>query len=135
MYLEEDVEVLEPLLRMVCGLPFPDITSLGLLEKVIFAAEKYDMQGAMSILRLCMVSPLLQEDSIRMYAIARRHGWEEIAKCYSTKTLTLNIFNSEHQAAMRTASSDAILDLFMLHRGRKDGYDRISFYLRLVSLT
>ncbi|KAF9528523.1 hypothetical protein CPB83DRAFT_854308 [Crepidotus variabilis] len=121
MYLEEDAEILEPLLRMICGMPFPDFTSVDLLENVIFAAEKYDMAGALSILRLCLVSPSLPEDPIQMYAIAKRQGWEEIAKTYSTRTLVLNIFDSAHQPALRTASSDAVLDLFMLHRARKDG--------------
>jgi len=120
IYLEEDAEVLEPLLRMACGLPFSDITSLDLLESVIYAAEKYDMLGPMSTLRLCLLSPSLPDDPIRLYAIARKHNWLEVSKILSTRTLSLNIWDSVHQPALRMASADALLDLFILHRSRKD---------------
>ena len=120
IYLQEDAEVLEPLFRMACGLPFSDITSLDLLEAVMYAAEKYDMPGPMSMLRLCLLSPTLPDDPIRLYAIARKHGWLEVAKALSTRTLSLNIWDAKHQPALRTASAEALLDLFMLHRSRKD---------------
>jgi len=121
IYLQEDAAVLEPLLRMACGLPYSDITSLDLLESVIYAAEKYDMPGPMSTLRLCLLSPSLPDNPIRLYAIARKHDWLEVAKILSTRTLSLNIWDSVFQPALKTASADALLDLFMLHRSRKDG--------------
>lgn len=120
MYLEEDAEILEILLRMACGLQFADIKSLDLLENVIYAAEKYDMPGPMSILRLCLLSPSLPDDPIRLYAIARRHGWLEVAKTLSMRTLSLYIWDPIHQPALKTASSEALLDLFRLHKARKD---------------
>ena len=120
IYLQEDADVLEPLLRMACGLPFTDVTPLDLLESVIYAAEKYDMPGPMSTLRLCLLSPSLSDDPIRLYAIARKHNWLEVAKILSTRTLSLNIWDSVHQPALKTASADALLDLFLLHRSRKE---------------
>jgi hypothetical protein len=120
IYLHEDAEVLEPLLRMACGLPYSDITSLDLLESVIYAAEKYEMPGPMSTLRVLLSSPTLPEDPIRLYAIARKHDWLDVAKILSTRTLTLNIWDDAHKSALKTASSDALLDLFMLHRSRKE---------------
>lgn len=118
--MEEEADVLELLLRMACGLPFIDITSLDLLECVIYAAEKYDMSGPMSILRLCLLSPALPDDPFRLYAIARKHGWQEAAKTLSTRTLSLHIWDPKYIPALKTASSEALIDLFVLHRGRKD---------------
>src|SRR5260221_4105370 len=118
IYLQEDAQVLEPLLRMACGLPFSDIAPLDLLESVIYAAEKYDMPGPMSTLRLCLLSPSIPDDPIRLYAIARKHNWLEVAKILSTRTLSLNIWDSIHQPALKTASTDALLDLFVLHKSR-----------------
>lgn len=120
IYLEEEADVLELLLRMACGLPFVDITSLDLLEGVIYAAEKYDMSGPMSILRLCLLSPALPDDPFRLYAIARKHGWHEAAKTLSARTLSLHIWDPKYVPALKTASSEALIDLFVLHRSRKD---------------
>jgi len=121
MYLEEDAEVLTILLQMICGLSFADITSFDLLESVLSAAEKYDMPGAMSILRMCLLSPALSDNPIRLYALAKRHGWDAVAKTLSTRTLSLNIYDPIHYPSLRNMPPDALLDLFVLHRSRRDG--------------
>jgi len=121
MYLEEDVKVLEPLFQMICGLPFADITSFDLLESVLSAAEKYDMPGALTILKMCLLSPALSDDPIRLYALARRHGWIPVAKTLSSRTLSLNIYDPGHRTSLRSMPTEALLDLFILHRSRRDG--------------
>ncbi|KAF9567915.1 hypothetical protein CPC08DRAFT_625847 [Agrocybe pediades] len=122
IYLDEDAEILEHLLFMICGLPFPEITSDDLLDSILFAAEKYDMPGPMSILRMYLSLPSLATvDPIRLYGIARRYDWEKEAKHMSALTLTLDIYNERHHTSIRTLSTDAALDLFLLHRARREG--------------
>lgn len=121
MYLDEDAEILERLFSMVCGLPFHDIESHDLLESLLFAAEKYDMPGPMSILRMSLLTPALDSDPIRLYSSATRYNWKREGSILSNRTLPLNIHDKKHQNALRTLSTDALLDLITLHRDRREG--------------
>lgn len=120
IYLEEDAFVIEGLLRMVCGLPLLPLETHDQMDLVLFAAEKYDMPGPMSILRLqIMVGPLLDEP-FRLYAAARRHGWKEEAEFSSTRTLSYNIYDTAVRSSLQRMSTEAVLDLFELHHARRE---------------
>jgi hypothetical protein len=120
IYLDEEVEVLEHLLYMVCGLPFPEITTHDLLELLLFAAEKYDMPGPMSIMKMYLLTPSTLGNTLRLYSIARRYDWQKEAKVLSTRTLSLNIHDPVHRSSLQTLSTEALLDLFALHRSRRE---------------
>ncbi|KIM45094.1 hypothetical protein M413DRAFT_330030 [Hebeloma cylindrosporum] len=120
IYLDEDAEVLQHLLYIVCGLPFPEIATHDLLESLLFAAEKYDMPGPMSIMKMYLLTPSTLGDPLRLYSIARRYDWQNEAKILSTRTLSLNIHDPVHRPSLRTLSTDALLDLFALHRSRRE---------------
>lgn len=122
IYLDEDTEVLEPLLRMICGLQVPPLADCDLIEKVLFVAEKYEMPGPISILRLFASTPLLLEQPLRLYSIACRYGWEEEAKLASNRTLKLDLFDACHQDTLRQLPSKALLDLLTLRHGRREQY-------------
>jgi hypothetical protein len=62
----------------------------------------------------------LSEHPLRIYTVARRYGWEEEAKLASTETLKLNIHAPEHRPLLSRLSTEALLDLFDLHRERRD---------------
>jgi hypothetical protein len=49
IFLDEEALVLEALLRMICGQPILRLESIDMVDSVLFAAEKYDMPGPMSI--------------------------------------------------------------------------------------
>jgi hypothetical protein len=49
IFLDEEAVVLEALLRMICGQPILQLESIDMVDSVLFAAEKYDMPGPMSI--------------------------------------------------------------------------------------
>lgn len=119
IYLDEEAEVVEHLLYIVCGLSFPEITH-DLLESLLFAAEKYDMPGPMSIMKMYLLTPSALGDPFRLYSIARRYEWKNEAKVLSTRTLSLNIHDPVHRPSLRTLSTDALLDLFALHRSRRE---------------
>ncbi|KAF8160917.1 hypothetical protein B0H34DRAFT_795764 [Crassisporium funariophilum] len=122
IYLDEDAEILGHLLNMICGLAFPDITSHDVLEAILYAAEKYDMPCPMALIRMYLLTPCSLEDPIRLYAVACRHGWERESRLLSSRTLVLNIYDPEYRSSLRTLSTDALLNLFVLHRSRKDSF-------------
>jgi hypothetical protein len=49
IYLDEDAPTLEALLRMICGHPLMKLESFDMVESILYAAEKYDTPGPMSI--------------------------------------------------------------------------------------
>jgi hypothetical protein len=46
--------MLEPLLHMICGLKISTLNSWDAVESVLYAAEKYDMLGLASIMRMLL---------------------------------------------------------------------------------
>ncbi|KAI0633329.1 hypothetical protein C8Q77DRAFT_1114350 [Trametes polyzona] len=120
IYVDEDNATLEGLLRMVCGLPIPRLDSYDVIEPILHAAEKYDMPGPMSIVRALVMTPPLLSDPLRLYAIACRYGWQDEAMMASRYTLTLNLHAPEHRGTLQKLGTDALLNLFQLHRTRRE---------------
>jgi hypothetical protein len=122
IYVDEDASTLESILRMICGLPVLPIDSYDKVEALLYAAEKYDMPGPTSIIRLLIMTPaLFDQQPLRLYSIACRFGWEAEAKLASTQTLTFDLHAPEHRPLLQTLGTDAILNLFELHRSRREG--------------
>lgn len=121
LYLDEDEQTLDALLRMVCGLPLLPIDTYDLADGLLYAAEKYDMPGPLSIVRLYLQTASLATDPLRLYAAACRFGWEHEAKVASTQTLTYNLHDPVLRPALQRLSTTAVLDLFALHRARREG--------------
>ena len=121
LYLDEDEKTLDALLRMVCGLPLLPIDTHDLADGLLYAAEKYDMPGPLSIVRLVLQTAPLAMDPLRLYAAACRFGWESEAKTASMQTLTYNLHDPIHRPALQRLSTTAVLDLFALHRARREG--------------
>ncbi|KAJ3483284.1 hypothetical protein NLI96_g6422 [Meripilus lineatus] len=120
IFVDEDYPTLEALLRMVCGLPIPRLDSFEIIEPVLYAAEKYDMPGPLSIIRaLLMTGPLLS-DPLRLYTIACRYGWDHEARQASTQTLTLNLHSPTHRQTLMKLSTEALLNLVDLHHRRRE---------------
>ncbi|KAH7923414.1 hypothetical protein BV22DRAFT_1036347 [Leucogyrophana mollusca] len=124
IHLEEDAFTLESLLRMICGLPINLLSSYDEVDSLLFAAEKYDMPGPASLIRILVMTPPLLDQPLRLYAAASRFGWESEAKHASAQTLTLNIHAPEYRPTLRKLDTDAVLNLFQLHRDRREGLRR-----------
>ncbi|KAF8803233.1 hypothetical protein BYT27DRAFT_7110308 [Phlegmacium glaucopus] len=119
---EADI-TLEPLLRLICGLPIPPWKSLSELERLLSLAEKWDMPGPMTITRSALSSfRFLHEDPLRCYALARRYGWNEEAKLASTHTLGLDILDPIHASTIDQMTSKDLIPLLDLHRKRRDKF-------------
>ncbi|KAI0812543.1 hypothetical protein BC629DRAFT_1280729 [Irpex lacteus] len=120
LYLDEDSAVLEALLRCICGLPIPPLDSYDTIEPFLYAAEKYDMPGPLSIVRALVMTPTMLEDPLRLFVMACRYGWSDVAQLAATKTLTLNIFDPSLRPTLKKLTTLPLLSLIDLHRGRRD---------------
>ena len=116
IYVDEDSQTLEGLLRMVCGLSIPKLDSYDFIEPILHAAEKYDMPGPMSIIRALLSTPSLMSDPLRLYAVTCRYGWQDEAMMASRATLTLNLHSPENRNTLQKLGTEAPLSLFSLHR-------------------
>ncbi|RDX50113.1 hypothetical protein OH76DRAFT_1402981 [Lentinus brumalis] len=121
LFVDEDSTSLEGLLKIVCGLVIPRLDSYDVIEPILHAAEKYDMPGPMSVVRALLATPPLLSDPLRLYAITCRYGWYEEAMMASRETLTLNLHSPEHRPTLQKLGTDALLNLFALHRTRREG--------------
>lgn len=119
IYVDEDASTLEPLLRMICGLPLPRLDPDDSLEPILFAAEKYDMPGPLSIIRACLLPKPLLNDPLKLYATTCRYGWEDEMRIAATQTLALNLHSPEHRSALRKLTTEALLALTELHYERR----------------
>ncbi|KAJ7655945.1 hypothetical protein B0H17DRAFT_1146278 [Mycena rosella] len=112
--------VVEPLLRLMCGLYTPPWTSYDELESVVFLAEKWDAPGPLSSLRTALATPKwLAAHPLRLYALATHFGWRPEARLASTYTLPLSLFDPTHADALARLSAPALLALLHLHRVRR----------------
>lgn len=120
IYVDEDANVMEALLRCVCGLEIPRLDSYDIVEPLLYAAEKYDMQGPPSIVRALLQTPPLLSDPLHLYVLACKNGWEDEAKRASTATLSLNLYESQYRKTLRKLPSTPLLALFDLHHKRRE---------------
>lgn len=119
--LEESHKTLEALLRMMSGLPVPNITTFDAVDDLVDTMEKYDTPGPLSVVRLLVMSPAFEQDPFRLFSIACRFGWDAEARYASTLSLSCNIYAPESRPALQRCSSEALLRLMDLHRSRREG--------------
>ncbi|KAK7057440.1 BTB domain-containing protein [Favolaschia claudopus] len=127
IFMEEDEDTLELLLRMISGLPLLPIVHYDVVDKILFAAEKYDMPGPIGVIRLLVMTPPFLDSPFRLYTVACRYGWEEEARFASTQTLAHHLHDPQVRQGLRRLSTDALLDLISLHHSRKESLrDRLN---------
>ena len=138
IHMVEDAKVIAGLLSMAGGRELPKIDTFEYLEDLLHTAEKYDMPGVLSILRLAIMSPkFLDTHPVRVYAIACQWGWVEEAKLASTKTLGIDLLGHDTVKDLGIVESPHLTALMLLHRRRRDvlrtGLDsHTSFYANNV---
>ncbi len=125
--LDEDSSNLEHLLCMICGLEIPVLDTWDTVEPVLYAAEKYDMPGPASIVRALLRTPTFVDAPLRLYAAACHFGWAEDVRAASTRSLTLNLFDSVHKPSLIRLRTADLYALFALHHER-----RVQFRARIA---
>jgi hypothetical protein len=94
----EDGVTLEILLRLIYPMPQPDIPSVRVISSALLAAEKYDMAGVISTLRLHLRDErFLSDDPIHVFALACRFSFAHEAKLASRATLKHNICDPKYK--------------------------------------
>jgi len=117
--LDEDSRTLEPLFRMICGLEIPALDTWDAVEPVLYAAEKYEMPGPASIVRALLRTPAFADEPLRLYAAACHFGWAEDARTASTRSLSVNLYESKNRPALLRLRTADLLALFELHHERR----------------
>ena len=120
--MNESSEILEVLLSMVCGkeIPVQRLHTIDFIEDLLQVVEKYDMPGAASIVRLALSLTLIRTHPIRVYAIACRWGWADVAKAASSHTLHMDLLGPEVMQELAHVGSAHLARLMALHRRRRD---------------
>lgn len=112
--LPEDGKTLEILLRLIYPMTHPHLDSLTMLATVLFAAEKYDMAGVISALRLHLRDErFLASNPVHVYALACRFAFAYEAKLASRATLTHDIYDPKH-IPIFLSTGLKVTDLFAL---------------------
>jgi hypothetical protein len=120
--MDETSMVLGTLLRMIGGLEFPKWESFDELESLWAAAEKYDMPGPLAVIRTVITTPPILDEPLRLYALATRYGWEDVAKLASKYTLGLSILDDKFAPVLERVPTSYILRLFRLRQRRRDNF-------------
>ncbi|KAJ3519946.1 hypothetical protein NM688_g9228 [Phlebia brevispora] len=117
----ESSAVVASLLHILNSQELPKLDSLSYIIDLLHAAEKYEMQGVISVMRLAIVSPtLLEKYPIRIYGIACQYGWQDEAKVASSRTIGLNLLSREVLPELALMKGSDLMRLMDLHRRRRD---------------
>ena len=132
--MDESAAVIAGLLSIAEGLEPPKaLDDIDYLERILWAADKYEMPAAISTIHLALFSSLLDASPIRLYGIACRMSWEAEAKQASTRTLTLDLFSPAVMSELASLVPAHREKLLALHRRRRDAFlkgldDKVAFY-------
>jgi hypothetical protein len=114
--------VVEPLFRLMCGLPVHPWQSYDEMEAVLALAENWDIPCAVSSIRAALAGHRwLTVYPLRFYALATHFGWAAEVQLASQHTLSLNLFDPIHEEVLHRLSAKALLPLLALHRSRREG--------------
>lgn len=121
IHMVESADVVAALLAMASGQTLPRLDAFELVEELVHAAEKYEMPGALSILRLALCTPVfLDAHPIRVYGIACQWGWLAEAQAASRKTIGIDLFSHDAVKDLGTIDSAHLTRLVLLHRRRRE---------------
>ena len=121
IHMTEPSRVIAALLSMSSGKPLPPLDTLEFIKELIHAAEKYDMPGALSILRLAISTPpFLDAYPIQVYGIACQWDWRDVAKAASAKTVGIDLFSLDAVHELGSIETPHLTRLVLLHRKRRE---------------
>jgi hypothetical protein len=118
--LPELASTLELLLRLIYPMaPQPEFTCLLTLKAVLAAALKYEVTLASNTLRKALVSPnFLENETLRVYAIACQFGLDDEAKIISRATLAIALLEEPLCNELKNISAYDYCRLLNLHSTR-----------------
>ncbi|KAF7986337.1 hypothetical protein HWV62_35324 [Athelia sp. TMB] len=120
--LDESSKILGRLLRMISGLGAGKWESLDDVEQMLVAAHKYEMAGLITDIRSTVLLSFLPENSLQVFLLAARYGWDEETKSASTHTLSFCIHDEQHAVLLDRNPTSYVTRLLRLHRIRRDRF-------------
>jgi hypothetical protein len=137
LFLEEDSDTIELMLRLINAMEIPNLSSLDRIESLLHALEKYGTPGPMSIVRQLIILPIfLDAQPIRVYALCSRYGWLEQAGVASTSTLAFDLLSvpaSPTTSYLDRVDPKDLLRLLRFHRSRRDAFELLLEDLNIFS--
>lgn len=119
---EDSPETWENILRTIYPMPNPTIDELDDLESLLLAAKKYEMEFVIDIHKKGFENrEFIQEDPLRLYAIACAGGFEDQAKYVARHAEHLKVVGRSNVGNLRglTLESYHRLVSFLVERDRK----------------
>ena len=114
----ETSDVLAGLFSLINGTGVPSLKDLDLLEKILFAADKYEMPMPIALVRAAL--PLhIQQSPVRAYAIASIMSWEDELNAAVVATFSINVLSPENLQELTHVESRHLYKLLDLHERRK----------------
>ena len=121
-HLDEDAQTIEGLLRMVTGKDCPRLESLEVIEPLLLAAEKWDMPGPSSILKILLLQnpTIASTHAIRLYWLGSLLGWDEMMKLASKFSCNSHIYSPNSRLWLQKLASTDLIRLMEFHRNRRN---------------
>lgn len=127
--LPENATTLGILLRIIYPMVQPNIECIDALASAFFAAEKYDMAGVISTLRLHLRDErFLRDCPVYVFALACRFQFVPEAKTASRATLAANVHDAKNTEIFERAGFK-MTDLLSLHLLRHRRIDAMRDFL------
>jgi hypothetical protein len=120
--LSESTQTVTAFLSVIAYQPVPALDTPELVDELLRAGEKYEMPTVVSVVRLAIMSPLLEVHPIRVYGIASVRGWIEEAKLASTKTISLDLLSPGCVKELAMLNPRQLTTLMLFHRQRQDKF-------------
>ena len=116
----ESSDILQPFLQCLYPRKPPKISDLAMWAALYTAADKYNAEAVMELLRDMLIPEFLETSPLRVYALASHYGFEEVAKIASTRTLTFDIFKDFPQEDAELMGGAACQKIYLLHYNRRE---------------
>lgn len=125
IYVTDPPHALDLVLRFIYPFPSPDIDSLDQLFDGLVIADKYDIIGARADLRL-RLTKFIEENPLRVYAIASKFGFEEEAEAVSPLTTKIYLPSlADLPDDLKDISAMAYHRLIKIHENCRDEIEDI----------
>jgi len=117
----ESAEVVETFLQLTYPIDPPVIADLQLLDDLLQLADKYIAGGVITKLKKLLVTPaFLNDDPIRVYALACRNGFEEETKVAVQHTFSIDVVRQISEEHIRMMPTKTYHRLLTEHAIRQD---------------
>ncbi|KAF8530200.1 hypothetical protein BU17DRAFT_26849, partial [Hysterangium stoloniferum] len=120
--LDEDSVAIEGILRIITGKEFPSLSTVKEIAPIALIAEKWEMRGVLSILRMLLLrdSTLAPANPLDLYWLGCRLRWEDVMKLASAHSCDKDVYPGPilHPSLSRLNPMD-LWRLTWLHRERR----------------